>query len=252
MKRLTFGMVLLVSVLLISACMPDLSGNIDESMEFSEEEAVENLPDENADDGFDFTDEEAQDIESEEGFDFTDEETQDIEDEDGFDFTEEEKENPSPEDEFPPSEGTEIPLETWSALPPAGKSTWSIVNEYGTIKCPYIPEIKMDRLPEELVTIEAWPPPRMELMSIEGIQEEGFLSFYRDLSKTGLAIYLSDPYTPPGAESPIYYEIIFENMDGGDVANSLRGYITGIITETVEGTTIQCDLFRSFYGNLVE
>jgi hypothetical protein len=217
--------------------MPGGSSSAEEGFDFSEEEAAEeSAPGEE----LVFSEEEVDVPDSENGFDFTDD--AESEPEEGFDFSEEDVQEDLPDDENNQDPWTQT-------LPKPGYSDWRITNEVGTMDCTDI-QFELGPESEELGRIQAGPEPDLDVLIAEGVTEEGELYFYKDYSQT--AVYTTVDYIPPGGTSEVVYEMTFYNLNGGEYADSLEGTISGTIEETVQGIKVQCNLFRSFYGYTVE
>ena len=249
MKKTWIGTTLILVMILLSACLPGGANPETDEMNFSEEEVQAD----DAQDGFEFSEEEIEDFESEDALEFTEEEVDDAETEDEVNIEEEVDEDSADSDPLPPlpPESEEITEKTWQALPPAGTSTWLITNEVGYMECPNI-TVNIGTESQEMVEMNIGPPPDLDLLLVQGLEDSGRIEFYRNLDDPETAIYQSEGYIPPGADSEVLYEIIFENLDGGELANELVGSIYGVFEETVDGQTGQCKIFRSFYGELVE
>ena len=268
MKKLIISISLLTIMALLTACIPGLSGSSEESLEFSEE-AVEaamedSQPDadsENAEseEGFDFTTNEDDGNESEDSLDFTIGEDENVDSENGYEFTEEEVEEDAPEGDPVQEDAPEMLAEPMQASPPEGNSVWRITNEIGSLECPGI-TIEVGPEIEEEVFIEAAPAPDPAAFTVQGLGDLGegdYIAFYY----ANPAVYDTEGYIPPGGSSEVVYEITFyydeggeyniiEEADGKYIANYLEGTIQGTFEETIDGFTGQCELFRTFYGEL--
>ena len=228
MKHANVLTLLLITVLLLSACEGELLGSQDEEMVFTDDE-VADIPE---DVGMDFTDEDDATDEGE-GFDFTDEDDAD--------------ENPVPDNPDPDDdEGfvfDEDEVPTHPIFPPLGKSTWLVNHGEGQMVCASGLTMSFEGGDIDTIEIEAGSAPDMDLMIIENFDGEGTLmEFWR--YNVSFSLY-KGTYEIPGTDSALEYEMIFDSSTGdGDVADIM----SGTISSEAEG----CLTTRGFAGTIVE
>lgn len=133
--------------------------------------------------------------------------------------------------------------------PPFGTSTWRIVYEVGTLSCPNV-DIEVGPQSEQVVSMTAGPLPDLDLISVEGMEENGTITFYRQSFDPSAAVYETADFIPPGGNEVVYYQMTFSSREQEAFADTVEGYIEASFEETVEGTTGRCELFRTFYGFL--
>jgi hypothetical protein len=190
------------------------------------------------------------------------EEIGDLPVEEGFDFTEDDlgedpppidlPENDDPSDDspmsdeedpgmvFPEDEAEEITVDPAVILPPEGESNWEITYEDGTIVCPTFTET-FGEGEVEIVKISTTSGPDQYVMSIFDPVGEEVIELERNIGNP-VTEYFSGLWIP-GTSDKLHYQIFFDNLEGGAIAN----YMYGTISSEAGG----CLTTRDFTGVLV-
>jgi hypothetical protein len=190
------------------------------------------------------------------------EEIGDLPDEEGFDFTEDDLgEDPPPIDlpendipsgdssmsdeedpgmVFPEDEVEEITEDPAVILPPEGESNWEITYEDGTIVCPTFTET-FGEGEVEIVKINTGTRLDQFFMVISEPNIEDSVALERNLANP-VAEYIGEKRIP-GTSDKLLYQIFFDNLEGGSIAN----YMYGTISSEASG----CLTTRDFTGVLV-
>jgi hypothetical protein len=221
--KITFLSIILILVF-ITGCVGDAS--------FVGEEHEVSL------EGFDFTEEEANELTSEEGLEFTDNKGLSPESQ-GFDFSEEEANEGSGMD-FDGDEPLKLPDVPDHLLPPEGSSNWLITHDNGTATCPNNTIVIWGRQPETIkITVGA----EDVSLVVSGMEGGSDMLFLFESSGIGGSIY-NGYVQPPGASSEFHYQLVFTSS-----ANDLNAnYVMGSITGEEQG----CRISRSFEGNRID
>ena len=195
--------------------------------------------------------EELGDLPVDEGFDFTEDDLQeDALQEDAPPFDLPENDDPSGDsrmsDEedpgmvFPEKEAEEITEDSAEISPPEGESNWEITYDDGTIVCPTFTET-FGEGEVEIVKISTSSGPDQFVMGIFDPVGEEVILLERNLGNP-VAEYFGE-YRIPGTSDKLHYQIFFDNLEGGSIAN----YMYGTISSEAGG----CLTTRDFTGVLV-
>ncbi len=219
MKKLTLLVALLLVGILFSACTNGTS-----------EEAQE---------GFDFSDEERVESSAMQGFDFTNDESSENNSNPSPDLPGDVPDNQVPGLNFDDDEGLVISSNNNHVLPREGLSTWLVSQGKGTATC-VGNTIPIWGSEDEIVTLNVGV--ESAGFELNGLDGAGSMFYIQLDSGPGGSSYMTD-FVPPGANSPMRYEILFTNLSAeGNVADFMMGDISG----TAEG----CDIYRPFQGTL--
>jgi hypothetical protein len=190
--------------------------------------------------------EEIGDLPVEEGFDFTEDDLG--EDPPPIDLPENDDpsgDSPMSDEEdpgmvFPEDEAEEITEDPAVISPPEGESNWEITYEDGTIVCPTFTET-FGEGEVEIVKINTGTGLDQFFMTISEPNIEDSVALARNLANP-VAEYIGE-FRIPGTSDKLLYQIFFDNLEGGSIAN----YMYGTISSEAGG----CLTTRDFTGVLV-
>lgn len=238
MKKIKFMLVVSLVIVSISACTIVTGNTSEEGFDFSDEEMVFSKDEgaaANPEPGFDFTEDEIEDMPSESGFDFT-------EDDNPGDVPGSDPANDNDDDQNmqPENDSSTLPSTAEHIYPPEGVSNWVINYDEGTITCPNM-TIPFEKSLTETINIELGA--EAASLVVKDMDETQELFFFLMDSGPGGSQY-DGWYTVPNTDEEIHYEMVFTNLSDPNSAD----YIIGNISATSEG----CQVSRSFGGARVD
>jgi hypothetical protein len=202
-------------------------------------------------------DQEPGDIPEDDGMVFTEGDILESDSEEEFVFSEDDLEDddpqpvppgdvPAAEDEdpgmvFPEDEAEEITEDPAVILPPVGVTIWEITHEDGTIVCPTFTET-FGEGEVEIVRTEVSSGPDQFAMLLFAPDGEDFIPFQRNFGNP-VAEYNGDMLIP-GTSDKLHFQIFFDNLEGGSIAN----YMYGTISSEAGGCLTTRD-FTGVFGN---